>query len=78
VTTAPIPLCESCARLGPGSDGVGFACAAFPDGIPDEIFVEGFDHRRAFPGDGGVLYEAGSAPGDAARLAAYDRAAATV
>jgi hypothetical protein len=30
------------------------ACAAFPDGIPDEIWSEGFDHTQPFEGDGGL------------------------
>ena len=76
MTTAPIPLCESCSRLGPGPDGIGFACAAFPEGISDEIYVEGADHRRPFPGDRGIVYSLGQAVGDDARLAAYERGVA--
>lgn len=72
MTTAPIPLCESCARLGPGPGGVGFACSAFPSGVPDEIYLGGFDHRRPFTGDGGVLFELDTTPGTQARLAAYE------
>ncbi|MDT9692493.1 hypothetical protein Q5762_30025 [Streptomyces sp. P9(2023)] len=30
---------------------------AFPDGIPGDISPGGFDHRRPYPGDGGVLFE---------------------
>lgn len=33
------------------------ACAAFPDGIPEEILIWGADHRAPFPGDGGVRFE---------------------
>ena len=32
-------------------------CAAFPDGIPERITLEDFDHRRPYPGDGGTRYE---------------------
>lgn len=32
-------------------------CAAFPAGIPDEIFSGQFDHRKAYDGDGGIRWE---------------------
>ncbi|MEU9999208.1 hypothetical protein [Streptomyces sp. NPDC050848] len=32
-------------------------CAAFPESIPGDIAPGGFDHRRPYPGDGGVLFE---------------------
>jgi hypothetical protein len=35
----------------------GFRCAAFPDGIPDEILHSKFDHRNPHPGDNGIQYE---------------------
>jgi hypothetical protein len=72
MTTAPIPICESCARLGPGPDGFGKTCAAFPDGIPDAIYIEGFDHRHPYPGDGGVRFEMSSEAGSVQRLAAFE------
>lgn len=32
-------------------------CAAFPDGIPRKILVEGDVHRKPFPGDHGIQFE---------------------
>ncbi|MCC7494988.1 MAG: hypothetical protein IT204_21750 [Fimbriimonadaceae bacterium] len=34
-----------------------FHCAAFPDGIPPEILIGGFDHRAPHPDDSGVRFE---------------------
>ena len=32
-------------------------CLAFPDGIPQAVWVEDHDHRKPFPGDNGIRYE---------------------
>lgn len=32
-------------------------CAAFPDGIPDEILVGDFNHTEPYPGDRGIRFE---------------------
>lgn len=34
-----------------------FTCKAFPLGIPQEILVEGFDHRKPYLGDHGIRYQ---------------------
>lgn len=46
-------FCDACKRLKRTVDGP--TCAAFPDGIPTQI-LDGFDHRKPFPGDGGVRF----------------------
>ena len=54
MTLAPMSLCFACQRfrrnLGKPT------CSAFPDGIPDPILVDGYDHRHPFPGDGGTRF----------------------
>lgn len=45
-------LCRSCARLNEDEA----TCAAYPDGIPDEIRVFGADHRGRLPGDHDIQY----------------------
>lgn len=59
-------VCESCIHLklttNPEYEGEALDrdqlayCAAFPDGIPDDIFPDGFDHRSPYPGDGGIKF----------------------
>lgn len=72
MTVAAIPLCESCVHLRAGPDGFGFVCDAFPDGIPDKVYLDGFDHRQPLSGDHGVRWELSPEPGAADRLAAYE------
>lgn len=72
MTTGTISICVSCSRLRPRDDGeFGVACDAFPGGIPDEIYVQGFDHRQPFSGDQGIRYDPDSSAAE--RLSAYER-----
>ena len=32
-------------------------CKAFPDGIPEEIMIGKFDHRKKYKGDNGIRFE---------------------
>lgn len=32
-------------------------CAAFPQGIPDEIFTGRHNHTEPYPGDNGIRFE---------------------
>ncbi len=58
MTIGPVPICQFCKRFREGKDwGDPNTCEAFPEGIPDEIELGGFDHRKPFKGDGGVRFE---------------------
>lgn len=60
-------ICEACAHLrltlNPDHDGKSVYtvyvhyCRSFPDGIPEDIYPGGFDHRLPYPGDGGVRFQ---------------------
>jgi hypothetical protein len=55
------PQCFGCQRL---TAEPPLRCDAFPDGIPDEIVWNEFDHANPFPGDHGLRrIEAGAAEG---------------
>lgn len=45
------------ASLGPSDLLTVQRCSAFPDGIPDEIWLEKNPHTSPFPGDGGIMFE---------------------
>jgi hypothetical protein len=55
------PICLACSRLEidilSGDPNVKPTCAAFPDGIPDDIFFHDYDHRLAHPDDQGVQFQ---------------------
>lgn len=54
------PACAFCKHLVSVVDGT---CAAFPYGIPDEIWSAKNDHRAPFEGDHGIQFEwRGSSP----------------
>ena len=54
----------SCARYrsmfsteGMASGATGPFCAAFPDGIPEDIWTNQFDHRQPHKGDHGLQWQ---------------------
>ena len=52
----PIIQCWKCKHYrGPAG---GETCAAFPDEIPDAILMYEHDHRKPYPGDNGIRFEA--------------------
>ena len=58
MTIGPRPICLLCKHYREGQDwGDANTCAAFPDGIPEEIELGGFDHRKPFEGDMGIRFE---------------------
>lgn len=50
-----IALFESLCKLCKHRDG--WACAAYPQGIPVEIREMRVDHRQPYPGDNGIVFE---------------------
>lgn len=48
------PMCIDCARLLDTEEG--FACQAYPGGIPEEIIDGEWDHRLPKPGDRGLQF----------------------
>lgn len=58
----PVPICFMCKHYVPGMDEENPldvpVCAAFPNGIPDEILKQGYDHREPL-GNESILFELG-------------------
>ena len=52
MTIGPAPSCCFCKRYRKNH-----TCKAFPDGIPDELYFNGFDHRKPFKGDHGIRFK---------------------
>ncbi len=51
-----IPLCVRCLRARGLVPSVGFACEAYPQGIPIDIIANAVDHRKPYKGDNGLMF----------------------
>ena len=54
MTRGPRSICWDCIYAMEGL----VSCAAFPDGIPEEIITLEHDHRKPYTDDGGVTFTA--------------------
>ncbi len=52
------PQCEYCKHLDRTRMFIqGYYCAAYPEGVPDEILFNAVDHTQSYDGDNGVRFE---------------------
>lgn len=52
----PVAPCVTCRYFDDGSVKGRWRCAAFPNGIPDEITSGENQHEAPYPGDQGIRY----------------------
>ena len=51
------PLCMQCKHLDENPEATKNTCDAYPEGIPDEIFLSKVIHREPYDGDHGIQFE---------------------
>ena len=49
--------CIRCMHYNRTFESTRLTCAAFPDGIPDEIVFGITSHHRPYPGDNGIVFK---------------------
>lgn len=54
------PMCLACTHLDRTADDR--SCEAFPEGIPEDIWMNQHDHHKPYPGDQGVRFELAPIP----------------
>lgn len=62
MTIGAAPICMYC-RWFNKKDEEGLSCRAFPEGIPEEIYMNEFDHRKPHEGDRGFTFTPRSVKG---------------
>jgi len=55
MTIGPAPICLFCKHYHQANQEAN-TCAAYPDGIPQEIILCSADHRRPYEGDNGLRF----------------------
>lgn len=54
--TGPAPECLRCAHFNDDPKATKMTCAAFPEGIPEDVYMNRTLHRTPLPGDRGLQF----------------------
>lgn len=54
----PYAQCNNCKHITKKTGNVIYYCTAYLDGVPAEIALNIVDHKKPFPGDHGIQFEA--------------------